>query len=90
MLSISFGSMSLIERSTPSTCISGEEFSHEPLPRTKMLAASLPGSPDIWTVVTPESCPASTLLIEDTGVRTRSSLFTDERAPVTVTFFCVP
>ena len=82
--------MSLIERSTPSTCTSGSESVHVPWPRTNTLAASLPGSPEYCTVVTPVSWPASTLLIELTGVRTKSSPLMLEMAPVTVTFFCVP
>ena len=55
MLSISLGSMSHISRSTPSTWMSGDESTHVAWPRTKMEAASLPGSPEYCTVVTPES-----------------------------------
>ena len=89
-LSISLGSMSAIERSTPSTCMRGVESPHVALPRTKISAASLPGSPEYWTVVTPDSWPPSTLFTEPTDVLIRSSLLTLDTAPVMVTFFCTP
>ena len=90
MFSMSSGLISDIERSTPSTWMRGEESVQVPLPRTNTVAASEPGSPEYWMVVTPESCPASTLLTLLTGVRRRSSLLTLDNAPVTETFFCVP
>ena len=70
--------------------MSGAESSHVACPRTNTVAASEPGSPEYCTVVTPESCPASTLFTELTGVRTISSPLMLESAPVTVTFFWVP
>ena len=90
--SISFGSICENSRSTPSTRIRGDEAppDSEPLPRTKIEAASSPGCPLVCTVETPGIAPANTLLILATGALSSSFVSIDDKAPVNVAFVCVP
>ena len=54
-----------------------------------MFAALRPGSPEVCRPATPGVLPMRALEMLETGADRMSLPFTDEMAPVTLTFFCV-
>ena len=87
--SISSGSMSLNERSTPSTNTSGEEVLGVEIPRIQISAASFPGSPVRCTATTPARRPANVVVKLAEGVLI-SSIFMEDCAPILLILRWVP
>ena len=76
-----------MSRSTPSTRTSGDEFTHEPMPRIRIVAPSYPGSPLLWRVMIPGMAPPNELESDGAADCSRSLTSTCVREPVIVAFF---
>ena len=90
IVAISLGSMSLKSRSTPSTIIRGWEPFQLDRPRMMISEWSLPGSPLLCMVSTPDNLPAMALVILVVPDRMSCLLSTCVMAPTTLSLRWVP
>src|SRR5690606_12430785 len=79
-------------RYTPSTNTNGARVDVPivAIPRTKSAALSYPGSPEAWREIMPGKVPPNELDNIGVAIRCSSDGLTEEMAPVTDIFFCVP